>query len=454
MRRSEAASPSADDVVVVGAGFAGLTAAVRLADRGLRVRVLERRAIAGGRAYSYRSPGGHVVDNGQHLLIGAYARTFALLERLGTRDRVEIQPSLTVPFVHPVRGAAEFRCPSLPSPTHLTAGVLGYRLLAPRERGSLLLGAIRLVTRHLRGDALLRSETVSAALDRLGQGRGERVCFWDPLAIAVLNDLPERASASLFAEVLRRIFFARERASRLVFPRAGLSELYVDAATRVIAESGGAVETARSARELVLRDDRVVGVRLADGNEALAKAVILATAPSTVASLVPERVRAGNGLARVGELCAAPIVSVHVWYDERFELPRMAGFLEGPVHWAFRPPMQPERGTYLTLVTSGAHDLVEREPHDIEGRAIAEVRRYLPATRTLTPRDVLVAKERAATWAGTPAEQAIRPGTKTSAAGLFLAGDWTATGLPGTIESAVESGERAAEAVGAMMGRS
>ncbi|MGH7805830.1 MAG: hydroxysqualene dehydroxylase HpnE, partial [Candidatus Binatia bacterium] len=380
--------------------------------------------------------------------------TFALLDRLGTRDRVEMQSSLTVPFIHPVRGAAEFRCPSLPSPTHLMAGVLGYKLLSPRERGSLLLGAIRLVARHLRGDASLRSETVSGALDRAGQGKGERVCFWDPLAIAVLNDLPERASAALFAEVLRRIFLARERASRLVFPRAGLSELYVDAASRIVGESGGAVEMARAVRELVLRDDRVVGVRLADGQETLARGVILATAPSAVESLVPERVRAGNGLARVGELRAAPIVSVHVWYDERFDLPRMAGFLDGPVHWAFRPPMQPERGTYLTLVTSGAHELVDREPGEIEERVIAEVRRYLPATRRLTPRDVLVAKERAATWAGTPAEQAIRPGTKTSVAGLFLAGDWTATGLPGTIESAVESGERAAEAAAADRGGS
>jgi hypothetical protein len=170
-------------------------------------------------------------------------------------------------------------------------------------------------------------------------------------------------------------------------------------------------------------------------------------------SLLPDSLRQSNGFARVPELAPAPIASVHVWYGERFAVPRMVGFLEGPIHWAFRPPMQPARGTYLTLVTSGAHGLVDRDPKEIEERALTEVRRYLPETRELVPYDVLVAKERSATWAGTPAEQSARPGTKTAIAGLFLAGDWTATGLPATIESAVESGERAAAAV-SEMGRS
>jgi hydroxysqualene dehydroxylase len=433
--------------VVVGAGFAGLAAAVELADRGHRVRVLERRRVAGGRAYSYRSPSGHEVDNGQHLMIGAYERTFAFLARLGTLDRIETQPRLEVPFVHPERGAATFSCPPLPSPLHLSTGVLRYRLLGPGERVRLLAGAVRLVTRHVRRDSSLARETVGEALAAAGQGRWQRTLFWDPLSIAVLNELPERASASLFAEVLRRIFFARERASRLVFPKAGLSALYVDAAGEIVARSGGGVECGRTARAVELDGEGIRGVRTSDGELVAAEAVVLAVPPPAALELLPETLRDRAPLSRIGELRAAPIVSTHLWYEERFDVPRMTGFLDGPIHWAFRPPMQPESGTYVTLVSSGAHDVVDREPKEIEALALTEVGRSLAPARGFRPRDVLVVKERRATWAGTPSEQPARPGAATPIASLVLAGDWTDTGLPGTIEGAVASGLAAAERI-------
>lgn len=436
-------------VLVVGGGFAGLAAALRLADRGISVRLVEKRPILGGRAYSVEGrDGGHAVDNGQHLLMGCYARALSFLDRIGATPDLEMQPRLRVALAHPVRGIATFASAPLPSPFHLSLGVMQYSHLSLAERARMLVGATAFVLRCRRGrDGRLGELTVAEALTRLGQREMARACFWNPLAIAVLNELPERASAALFAEVLRRVFFARSAASRIIFPRIGLSNLYAKSAARAIDQAGGTVETRRVARELVLRGERIDRLSFHDGSALEASAYVLAVPPPALVELLPEEARHQFPFAETVRLRSSPIVSVHLWFAERIPTPRMIGFLEGPIHWLFTPPMQPEKGRYVTLVSSGAHDLVERDPDEIVRIALFELSRYLPAMASLHLADSLVTKERAATFATTPAEQKDRPGTCTPIRNLFLAGDWTDTGLPATIESAVESGERAATAV-------
>jgi hydroxysqualene dehydroxylase len=429
--------------VVVGGGWAGLRAALGLAERGVEVRLIEKRAVLGGRAYSYRArEAGHAVDNGQHLLMGCYRATLGFLERIGARDRVEVQPQLSVPFLHPERGAAIFRCAAAPSPLHLTLGAMRYPHLSPGERLRLVLGGLRIALRYRGGSPA----TVSQALASAGQSQNLCTCFWNPLAIAVLNELPERASADLFAEVLRRVFFAPAAASRIVFPRVGLSDLCAEPAARAIEAAGGAVETGPSARAIVLEGGRVTRVSLQGRPDLEADAIVLAVPPPALAPLLPNSLRAAEGFATLDQLRPSPIVSVHLWFKEAFPAPRMAGFLDGPIHWLFTPPMQPDRGRYLTLVASGAHDLVGESVEDLVRIARGALDRYLPRTRGIELADALAVKEASATYAATPAEQRLRPGTRTRIANLFLAGDWTDTGLPATLESAVVSGERAAAA--------
>jgi hydroxysqualene dehydroxylase len=428
-------------VVVVGAGWAGLRAALALAERGVQVRVIEKRAILGGRAYSYRArEAGHAVDNGQHLLMGCYDATLGFLRRIGAEDRVEIQPQLSVPFLHPDRGEVSFGCAAAPSPLHLAIGALRYAHLSPSERVRLLLGGMRIALRY-RGGSLA---TVSQALADASQGDAACQCFWNPLAIAVLNELPERASADLFAEVLRRVFFARAAASRIVFPRVGLSELCAEPAARAIEALGGVIETGPAVHDLVVEDGRATRVVLQGRTEIRADAVILAVPPPALTPMLPLALRSLPAFARAQRMRGAPIVSAHFWFREAFPSPRMAGFLDGPIHWLFTPPMQPEKGRYVTLVSSGAHELVSWTPAEILRVARGELERYVPATRTAEIVDSLVVKEPQATFAATPEEQPDRPGTTTPIANLFLAGDWTDTGLPATLESAVVSGERAA----------
>jgi squalene-associated FAD-dependent desaturase len=430
-------------VVVVGAGWAGLRAALALAERGVEVRVIEKRAILGGRAYSYRArEAGHAVDNGQHLLMGCYDSTLEFLRRIDAEDRIEIQPQLSVPFLHPDRGEVSFRCARAPSPLHLTIGALRYAHLSPSERVRMLFGGMRIALGYRGGS----SATVSQALADAGQGDAARHCFWNPLAIAVLNELPERASADLFAEVLRRVFFARAAASRIVFPRVGLSELCAEPAARAIEARGGVIEAGPAVHDLVVENERVTRVVLQGRTEIHADAVILAVPPPALTPLLPSALHPLPAFERAKRMRAAPIVSAHFWFREAFPSPRMAGFLDGPIHWLFTPAMQPERGRYVTLVVSGAHEFVSSTPADVLRVAQGELERYVPATRTAEIVDSLVVKEPQATFAATPEEQPDRPGTTTPIANLFLAGDWTATGLPATLESAVISGERAAAA--------
>jgi len=430
-------------VVVVGGGWAGLCAALALCERGVEVQLFEKRAILGGRAYSYRArEAGHAVDNGQHLLMGCYRATLGFLERIGAGDRVEIQPRLRVPFLHPDRGTATFGCAQAPSPLHLTLGAMRYSHLSPGERLRLVLGGLHIALRYRGGGAA----TVTEALAATGQSVNLRSCFWNPLAIAVLNELPERASADLFAEVLRRVFFARAGASRIVFPRVGLSELCAEPAARAIERAGGTIENGPAVRAMEVVGGRVRSVSFQGRAEARADAFIVAVPPPAVPPLLPPELRAAPSLAGIERLRGTPIVSAHFWFKQAFASPRMAGFLDGPVHWLFTPPMQPESGRYVTLVVSGAHDLVDRTPQDVTRIARSELERYLPQARTIELVDSLVVKEPQATFAATPQEQPHRPKTKTPVANLFLAGDWTDTRLPATLESAVLSGERAAAA--------
>jgi uncharacterized protein with NAD-binding domain and iron-sulfur cluster len=187
-------------------------------------------------------------------------------------------------------------------------------------------------------------------------------------------------------------------------------------------------------------------VSFRDRAEIRAAAVIAAVPPPALSELLPPALRAAPELAGIEHLRGAPIVSVHFWFKQAFAAPRMAGFLDGPIHWLFTPPMQPETGCYVTLVISGAHQLVDRSPQEVTRIARRELDRYVPQARRLEVVDALVVKEPQATFAATPQEQPDRAGTTTPVANLFLAGDWTDTGLPSTLESAVVSGERAAAA--------
>jgi hydroxysqualene dehydroxylase len=436
------------EVVVIGGGFAGLAAAVELAGRGTQVTVLEARPRLGGRASSFRdAETGTVVDNGQHALMGCYRRTLAFLGRIGAGGKVRRQANLRVDFLHPRLGAGAIACPAWPSPLHLAGGLLRYRLLSRRERVAALRAGMALMTMRRRNDPALGRATVDELLVRLGQSAHARASFWNPVALATLNEAPERAAAAPFVEVLARAFFRSRADSQFVLPRVGLGDLYTDDARRFIEQRGGHVWIRAQAAGIELADDRVRGVLLRDGRRLPADACVAAVPPAALAPLLPPPLGSVAPLDALARLETSPIVSTHLWFDRPVLRREFVGLLESTTQWAFnRSALLGETGPgqCVSAVISAGRDVVGWDSDRVIRTVVDDLRALVPAAASARLEHAVVVKEKQATMSPTPEAERLRPPSRTPLHGFVLAGDWIATGLPPTIESAVESGEHAA----------
>lgn len=445
-------------VAIIGGGFAGLTAGVDLAARGFQVTVLEARARLGGRAYSFRdSDSGELVDNGQHALMGCYTHALAFLEQIGAATKLVRQRNLHVEMRHPHHGAGAIACASLPSPLHLLTGILRYGLLSRMEQLRALLGGVRLMRMRRRQQPELGEWTVGRLMLALGQSANARASFWYPLATATLNEVPHRAAAAPFAEVVARAFFRSRSDSQFVLPRVGLSELYTDDARRFIEARGGGVRLKSAVASLVTAGRQLNAVELRDGTRVEVDACISAVPAKALATLLPEPLRVHPPLGALSELGASPIVSVHLWLDRPVMSSTFIGLLGTTTQWVFdrRRLIADGNGDQrqcVSAVISAGHDVVEWDTGRIADTVLADIRGLLPAARGARLLHAVVVKEKQATISTTPAAERLRPTAETPLDNFFLAGDWTKTGLPPVIESAVVSGRHAAACVAKRLG--
>lgn len=439
----------ADEILIVGGGFAGLAAGVALAGAGRRVRLLEQKPHLGGRARSFLDPRtGSVVDNGQHLFMGCYHATLRFLETIGTVDRIRFQSRLTVYFLDLRGRLTSLECPNLPAPWHMLVGVLRSRSFSRREKMEVLhLGRVLDSAKSIENDA--GSQTVEEWLSHLGQSEGLRRNFWDLLCIAVMNEDPRIASAALFARVLRLALFSSPEDSRLGIARVGLSDCYTQAATRYIEARGGRVECGRSVASILVSDGSCRGVTLAGGEEIEASTIILAAPWHQSAFMLPGALlRSEPFFGSILALRPAPIISINLWFDRPVTAFEFVGLRGTTIQWLFNKGKILGSGQhYVSLVLSGAHEHIGRSKEELQEVALGELRQLLPATRQAKLLHALVIKERNATFSPSWEAEQVRPQARTPVRGLFLAGDWTATGLPATIEGAVRSGYTAAEAI-------
>jgi len=446
--------PSSTDVVVVGAGFAGLSAASALAAAGLRVTVLEARPQLGGRATAFNDrESGELVDNGQHVLFGCYRETFAFLRRIGADANVLLQSSLIVPFVDAVGRRSELRCPPLPSPLHLLAAVLDWDAMPWSERLSALrlarplLAARRELAATGRVTTTPGTLTVSEWLRLHRQGSRLRSWLWEPLAVAALNQQPEDASAAPFLRVLAEMFGTDPSAASIGLPLKPLHQMYAEPARAFIEAHGGTVRTNALAR-LVVSGESVTGVDVR--GESIASERVVSAVPwfalRTLFGAEPPRAM-HEIISLASSLDSMPIVTVNLWYDRPVMEEPFVGLPGRAMHWVFDKRFAfGESASHLSLVASGAETLVREETTALVSRASEEVAQALAPARSARLLRGTVIREKHATFSLAPG-QPQRPGSWTPIKGLVLAGDWIDTGLPGTIESAVVSGHRAALAV-------
>jgi squalene-associated FAD-dependent desaturase len=441
-------------VIVIGAGFAGLSAAARLAESGTRVLVVEARAQAGGRATAFVDRAtGELVDNGQHVLFGCYRHTLRFLDRIGASNHVSRQPALAVPYIDEHGRRSELRCPSLPAPLHLLAGVLrwsampwGDRLSALRLAGPLRRARAELQrTGHV--SVMPADATVSEWLRSHGQGRKLQQWLWEPLAVAALNQSPDRASAAPFVRVVAEMFGPDQHDAAIVLPIKPLHLMYAEPAARYIEARGGVVRTNALARIAVARN-AVTGIDIR-GERVAANRVICAVPWFGLSAMFPgEAPIALRDTLRAADATAPmPIVTVNLWYDRRVMEEPFVGLPGRAMQWVFDKRLAfGTEASHLSLVASGAEELVGLSQDALVSRAAAEVAGAIAGARGARLVRGTVVREKRATFALDPG-QPPRPGVVTGVRGLYLAGDWIDTGLPGTIESAVLSGHLAAETV-------
>ncbi|QJE72721.1 NAD(P)-binding protein [Aerophototrophica crusticola] len=404
---------------VIGAGLAGLAAATALAEAGRPVVLHEGAEQAGGRCRSYHDRVlDRPLDNGNHLILSGNTEVFRYLDRLGARDRLDMVSPAQVPFLDLETGESWCVRPQ---------GRLPLWLMNPARRVAGV-GALA----HLEMLRLATAKPQDTVADRLDlEGLiGRRL--WRPLAVSILNTQPEEASARLLWTVFRRTLLAGEATCRPCIAREGLSDALVEPALAYLACRGAGVRFRQRVKGLESGDGRVTGLRVGDGVESVgpADAVVLALPAEQAAALLP-------GLAAPTEHRA--ILNLHYRLDRPARLPGglpLLGLVGGLAEWLF------VRGDVVSVTVSAAETLVDRPAEELADLVWRDVAQAMGLSGPCPA--VRVVKEKRATFASTPAQAANRPGARTRFANLFLAGDWTDTGLPATLEGAVQSGHLAA----------
>lgn len=429
--------------VVVGGGLAGMAAALRLAATGCEVTLLERRPFLGGRAFSFRDPGtGAVIDNGQHVLVGACHRLRAFLSDIGSpAGAFARQRALAVPILDGRGRRSTLSAVRLPSPLHLLPALVRYRHLGPRDRLRVARDAGALA--RIEDRSALEDVSLGEWLARRGTSREAIERFWEPLVTPALNVPISEANLPLTAFFLERALWSGAEGGALWLPRTGLSEAIGEPGRRALEAAGVTVRVGERVTTVAVEGHRALGVELS-GGETLAADALVCTLPPRELDAALQR---GPGYAAVG---AAPIVNAYLWYDRPVADLAFAGTFGSGLQWIFDRErlLGPERsgGPCLGISLSAADDWIDLPKDEIAGRLDEAVGSVFPRRRGARLEASAVVKEPRATFRADAGCGHRRPGPQGPVDGLWLAGDWTDTGWPATMEGAVRSGERAAAA--------
>ncbi|MER6629819.1 hydroxysqualene dehydroxylase HpnE [Streptomyces sp. NPDC000987] len=442
------------DAVVVGGGLAGVTAALALADAGVRVTLLEGRPRLGGLAFSFQR-GDLTVDNGQHVYLRCCTAYRWFLDRIEATALAPLQSRLDVPVVDVARPEGRrlgrLRRDPLPVPLHLGRSLATYPHLSLAERARVGRAALALKGLDL-ADPALDDQDFGSWLAAHGQSARAVEALWDLVGVATLNAVAGDASLGLAAMVFKTGLLSDPGAADIGWARVPLGELH-DRLARKALESAGVRTEIRTRVTSVSRDDTGRWRVEVPGETLTADAVVLAVAQREAHDLLPAgALDAPERLLRIG---TAPILNVHVVYDRKVLARPFFAALGTPVQWVFdRTDAGGLRtGQYLAVSQSAAYDDIDAPVAALRERYLPELERLLPGARGAEVRDFFVTRERTATFAPTPGVGRLRPGARTKAPGLYLAGAWTATGWPATMESAVRSGVNAADAALRALGR-
>ncbi len=424
-------------VAVVGGGLAGLAAAVTCADGGAEVSLYEARSRLGGATFSFER-NGLELDNGQHVALRCCTAYLGFLHRIGSDHLLSLQSRLRVPVLREGKPPASISRSGLRPPLHLASSLLRYEPLRLGER----LAAARAATALGKldpADPSLDSQSFASWLRAHGQSENAIAALWNLIALPTLNLPAEDASLAVAVKVFRTGLLDAADASDIGVPSAPFRLLHAEPAARALEAAGGRIHTSTQVRSV----DAGGGISLERGTDG-ADAVILAVPHEAVAAIAPPGAVDGEALAGLG---TSPIVNLHVHYDRRVLDEPLAAALDSPVQWIFdRTEASGAReGQLVAISLSHAVDEIGASVAELRDRYVPALERLVPAAREADVLDFAVTHEPRATFRAAPGTGKLRPGARTPVPGVYLAGSWTDTGWPATMESAVRSGMTAAK---------
>ena len=447
-------------VVVVGGGLAGITAAIALAESGADVTLLEARPRLGGATCSFHRDG-LIVDTGQHIFLGCCSAYRGLLAKLGMTEYAPLQDRFDVTVLAPGRSAprqARLRRTALPGPLHMLPALGRYPFLSWTERAQVSRPALAM-RRVDPADPAADTQRFGDWLAARGQSERARRALWDLFSVSALNIAGDDASLALAATVVKTGLLGKNNAADIGVPALPLGELHGDAAATLLAKLGAQVTLGAkvSAIEGGAIDSAIdwgdgFRVRLAQGDEIPADAVVLAVPHEKAAPLIPPDALAPATVAGWAGLGASPIVNVHVIYDRPVTDLPFAAAIDSPVQWVFdrtrisgiSASKHGGHRQYLAISLSAADEYADMPAARLREQFVPALAELFPAARDAQVTEFFVTRERRATFRQAPGSGALRPKAATRRPGLVLAGAWTDTGWPDTMEGAVRSGLAAA----------
>lgn len=448
------AKPAIRSVTVVGGGVSGLAAASALADSGYEVRLLERRPYLGGRASSYEHPGtGEIIDNCQHLLFGCCTSLLDLYKRIGALDKLKWFDEITM--IEPGGHRSILRPSLLPAPLHASLAFLKAHAFSLADK----LAIARAFSAFMAGIPADTDEDFAHWLSRNKQTPGAIKRFWEPVLFAALNEELDKTSIHYAAKVCRELFLCSPQAGRMAIPSIPLSELYGHAQQSLTSKA--AEVHLRSSVTSIERDESAQQwIVQTEDNSYMSDAVVLALSFEAMAKMLPALPAAPEKEAlssKLAQFTHAPIAAVHLWFDREITELEHASMLDTTIQWLFnKSKLQPQRheqdGHYIELVISVHRFITSMQRQEVIDLALKELAMFFPAVREAKLLKAAVTKEVRATYSIRPRLDEVRPTAQSPWQNIFLAGDWTATGWPATMEGAARSGYLAAEALSSAVG--
>ena len=446
-------SPSSQPTVAIaGGGLAGLAAACALSDGGFRVTLFEKRPFLGGRASSYEHPGtGEVVDNCQHVLFQVCTNLVKFYERIGVADQIRWFDQMN--FIEPGGRISVMKSSALPAPLHTAPSFLSFPFLSAADKFAITRALIPLTLTNP-GD---KGKSFLQWLDAHGQTKNAVARFWHPILISALSEELDRISVSAAAQVVRESM-KTPGARQMGVPTLPLTDLY-NAAGDYVRSHGGKLHF-RCAVDRFTTDPSQVRVQVRGSEQGSPQEfdyMVIALPFDALDGILPSGDQSATLREQISHFENSPITGIHLWFDRQVSDLDHAVLLDRTIQWMFhKSRLQPMRtqsdngnvgGSYIELVVSSSKTLIDKSRAEIVEIALGEVREFFPAAREATLLKSTVIKEVNATYSPRPGIDAHRPTPATGWPRVFLAGDWTATGWPATMEGAVRSGYLAAEAV-------